>query len=285
MNEQTIEKLLRNAPHIKTPVGLLEQLQTNIDLPRNTVTPHEAWNTKHAFRRWFPALGFALWFLGCIVVFGIQAIQFDELIRATERTQMASAVASETEQTRLQFLTSEVDQLRKDAADVHRLRAEMEQLRAQVQELVTLRQQNQQLRAELKSQTAPPLKPEEDFIFETANRMARTKCINNLKQVCLAARLWARDSKTDAMPNRWSDMLTYLGGPEGALKYVGCPGVAPYEVLSFGAPESDPNVVFIRCAAHNIVGLVDGSVQQLGGTRHLIQKEGKWIIGTGTDHE
>ncbi|HWN97337.1 MAG TPA: hypothetical protein VNT99_20055 [Methylomirabilota bacterium] len=280
MNEQTIEKLLQKAPPVRTPAGLRKDLQANIELPRCATTHHGPRITNHVFRRWLPTLGFALWFLGCVVVFGLQASRIAELKRANESRQssLASVEQNQAVQDRAQWLAKELEQLRKDAADVQRLRAEAELLRAQAQEVATLREQNQQLRAELKSQATPPPKPEEDFIYETANRRARTKCINNLKQVGLAARLWAHETKTDAMPNRWSDMIDHLGGPERALKYVGCPGVAPYEILSFGAPETDPTVVFVRCVAHNIVGLVDGSVQQLGDKASVIQKDGKWVF-------
>src|SRR5512138_3849342 len=178
MNEQIIENLLRNTPPVRTPSGLLKDLQSNIELTRAAATNHESRIASHDFRRWLPALGFALWFLGCIVMFGIQAGQIAELKRANERAQIASAAtaASGTTQTRLQLLANEVQQLRKDAADVQRLRAETEQLRTQLNELEPLRAQNQQLRAELKSQVAPAPKPEEDFFAVAADRAMRARC-------------------------------------------------------------------------------------------------------------
>jgi hypothetical protein len=282
MNEQVIEKLLRNAPPVRTPAGLLEELQSEIELPR-AATPREPRLTHYVLRRWLPALGFALWFLGCIVVLGIQAHQIAELKRAIQQRQMAAAASSlsTAAQTRLRLLAAEVEQLRKDATDVQRLRTEVEQLRARTDEVETLRAQNQQLRVELKSQTPPAPKPEEDFFAQAADRASRIKCVNYLKQVGLAARLWANDSNTDAMPTEIVQMLPYLGGPEGAAKLLHCPadGTTAYVILSPGASESDPNVVFARCPIHNNACLVDGSVQQLGPQGAVVLKNGKWVIG------
>jgi hypothetical protein len=281
MNEQMIEELLRKAPPVRTPPGLLKDLQSSIELPRAAMN-HASRITNHVFRRWLPALGLALWFVGCVVMFGIQARQIAELKRAKESARIANTAvpsASDLAQSRQRLLQSELEQLRKNAADAQRLRGEVEQLRTRASELETLRAQNQQLRVELKSQTAAPPKPEEDFFFQAADAM-RTRCVNYLKQVGLAARLWAKDSNTDAMPTEIVQMLPYLGGAEGAAKLLHCPadGTTAYLLLSPGASENDPNVVFARCPIHNNACMVDGSVMQLGNIP-VSQKNGKWIIG------
>ncbi len=283
MNEQMIEKLLRTAPRVKTPNGLLEQLQANVELPRPTASKHESRITNHVvLRRWLPALGFALWFLGCIVVFGIQASRIAELKRGNESRQslLASIEQNQAAQDRTQLLAKELEQLRKEAADVQRLRAEAELWRAQAQELATLREQNQQLRAELKSQAAPPPKPEEDFFVETANRRARTKCINNLKQICLAALIWANKNKSDTFPANIAQFKPFLDSEAGGEKLLRCPAdnVTSYEFLSLGRPLRDPNVVFALCPIHNNVGAADGSAHQLGKEFQVVQKDGKWIF-------
>ena len=283
MNEQTIEKLLRKMPPVRMPPGLLKDLQSNIELPRTAATHREPRIPNHAFRRWLPALGLALWFLGCIIVFGIQARQIAELERARDQAQIAGTAASlgpDSGQPRLRLLESELEQLRKDAADVQRLRAETEQLRTQLNELEPLHAQNQQLRTELKSQISPAPKPEEDFFAVAEDRAMRARCVNYLKQVGLAARMWANDSNTDAMPIEAAQMLPYLANADTAAKLLHCPadGKTAYLILSPGASESDPNVVFTRCPIHNIVGLVDGSVQQLGADRAVRLKDGKWVI-------
>lgn len=268
MNEQSIEKLLQKAPRVKMPAGLLKELQSNIELPRAAATNHGP------FRRWLPALGFGLWFIGCIVVFGIQTNRIAELKHANESLRLSAIAEQSTaaDKTRAQALSAELDQLRKDAADVQRLRAEVEQLRAQSGELAALREQNQQLRVSLKSQVAPPPKLEEDFF----NRASRVKCVNHLKQVGLAARLWANDHG-DVLPADFNAMKAELN----TEKITFCPGdeSTRYEILSPGASEKHPEVVYSRCSIHNIVGLCDGSVQQLSPSQTVIQKDGRWIIG------
>jgi hypothetical protein len=279
MNEQTIEKLLQKAPRVKIPARLLEELQSNIELPRATTANHESRIVNGiSFRRWLPACGFALWFLGCIVVFGIQASRIAELNRVNNslRTSLTGIQPSPADADRAETLAKELEQLHKDAADVQRLRGEAEQLRAQVRELATLREQNQQLRAELKSKSAPMPKPEEDFFAPAANPANRTRCVNNLKQVGLAARIWANDHG-DVLPRDFETMKNELVTDKTTF----CPAdqSTRYEIISPGASELQPQVVYSRCPIHNIVGLCDGSVQQLSPPLTVVQKHGQWVIG------
>jgi hypothetical protein len=37
-------------------------------------------------------------------------------------------------------------------------------------------------------------------------------------------------------------------------------------------------VVYTRCTIHNVVGMVDGSVQQLADSRQIVQRDGKWVL-------
>jgi hypothetical protein len=65
-------------------------------------------------------------------------------------------------------------------------------------------------------------------------------------------------------------------------KILRCPAnqSLTYEFLSPGIPEGDPNIVLTRCPAHNIVGLTDGSVQQLGDRFQVVRRaDGKFVIG------
>ena len=276
MNEQTIETLLRKAPCAKAPAGLLKTLQGDIELPR--VTSHASRVKNHAFRRWLPALGFALWFLGCVVVFGIQASRIAELKRTNDalRTSLSNVQPRNPEADRIDALAKELEQLRKDAADVQRLRAEAEQLRTQAAGLATLREQNQQLRAELKSQAVPMPKAEEDFFNAVVTRADRIKCVNNLKQVCLAARIWA-NTHGDVLPPDYETMKAELVTDKRTF----CPAdqATRYEIISPGASELRPEVVYVRCSIHNNVGLCDGSVQQLTPSMTVVQKDGQWLIG------
>ena len=281
MNPDLIDQLLRKAPPVRTPAGLLEQLEAAIQLPRATATvtnhplrgTHSSW-----FRRWLPALGFTLWFLGCLVVFGFQASRMAGLLeqqRALESAQAAAAQqALSAEAARLAAVT-ELEQLKKQWAEVQKLRPEIEQLRAAMQELAALRAQNQQLREELKAQVVPAPKPEEDFFAVAQARAERIECVQNLKQLGLAARIWSNDHG-DKFPASFLAMSNELVAP----KVLVCPGDAmkteasdwsqfnasanvSYEFLKPGAKQADVTAeIIFRCPVHGHTGLGDGSVRQ-----------------------
>ncbi len=280
MNEFNIEQVLRKAPRVHTPAGLLNDLQRDIELPRaqSRITNHESLSAAGWFRRWLPTLGFAMWFLVCAVVFGIQAFRISELREQNRALELAGAARAEynpTDQAPIALAAAELEQLKKDLADVERLRAEIEQLRVETQELAALRAQNQQLREELKTQGKLPPKPEEDFFATAAERASRIKCINNIKQVGLAARIWANDHG-DRLPVDYDTMKAELVTD----KVTFCPkdGITRYEILSPGISEMQPQIVYVRCSLHNNVGMVDGSAQMLSDSRQLVQRDGKWIL-------
>jgi len=98
-------------------------------------------------------------------------------------------------------------------------------------------------------------------------------CVNNLKQVGLAARIWANDH-TKTFPPSFVAMSNELATP----RILVCPGDtrtkaerwesfdenvnASYELLEPNAKEDDPQKILFRCPIHGSVGLADGSVQQ-----------------------
>ena len=60
-----------------------------------------------------------------------------------------------------------------------------------------------------------------------------------------------------------------------------CPkdGTTSYEIVSPGAPESRPEIIFSRCPIHDAFGLSDGSVQQPDLKRtKMVQKDGWWVL-------
>jgi len=296
MNENTIETILRQSPRVRTPSGLLEKLTNDIQLPERSATTcptHMETNrpSSNGLRRWLPALGFALWFLGCIVVFGIQANRIAELREqrhALESSKAASVQQALAADTLRATAEGELERLKQELADVQRLRAEMEQLRADAQELTTLKAQNQQLHEELRSQTAPPPKPEEDFFALATMRAERTRCVNSLKRLGLAARIWVNDKKGDFMPDRATlkaALPTIIMGRENPMHFeeslLFCPsdGVTSYEIVSPSSSEDRPETIFSRCPIHNIYGLCDGSVQQIDPKQfEMVKKDGVWIL-------
>lgn len=99
-------------------------------------------------------------------------------------------------------------------------------------------------------------------------------CRNNLKQVGLAARMWAADNKS-AFPSSFEQMKQELVN----MKITCCPSDATtqYEILSRNVQESDSSAVYARCPIHNTVLFVDGSVQTLG-KRDLVKRDGRCEI-------
>src|SRR5207247_7472274 len=80
MNDERIEQLLRKAPRSPAPAGLLEKLRTDIALPRRVETrPVNSTEAAPFFRRWFPAISFAVIFLACILAIAVQTNQISEL--------------------------------------------------------------------------------------------------------------------------------------------------------------------------------------------------------------
>jgi hypothetical protein len=280
MNDETIEQLLRKAPRVPAPETLRDELERNIELPvARPLMNHQRPPAPTAWiRRWLPAISFGVWFLVCTVVFAVQAVRISELREQNRLRETAEKSAAEQLQAAdgaRAAAAAELEQLRRNLADVQRLRVEVDQLRTEAAELATLRTQNQQLRDELKAQGKLPVKPEEDFFAVTMERAERTRCINNLKQVCLAARMWANDHG-DTLPVDYESMKKELANE----KITFCPrdGTSRYEMLSPGVNERQPEVVYVRCVSHNIVGMVDGSVQQLADARQVVQRNGKWIL-------
>ncbi|HMJ91147.1 MAG TPA: hypothetical protein VK530_15095 [Candidatus Acidoferrum sp.] len=279
MNTNNIEQILRKAQQPSAPSGLLNNLKTDIQLPH--VSEREVGESSMWLRRWIPALGFAAWFLGCVIVLGVQTSRIANL---KERARASQIAANKFQATADQSaaVTAELESLRKDLTDLARLHGEVERLRNEVAELPKLQAENAELRRAVKATVAPPGKPEEDF-FAQKERAVRTRCVNSLKQFCLAARVWANDAKTDAMPNDAEALKPYLAGAGGAgagEKILFCPaeGKTPYQILSPGASESRPNVVFVRCPIHNLAGLVDGSVHGFDGDVNIVQRNAEWVI-------
>jgi hypothetical protein len=134
---------------------------------------------------------------------------------------------------------------------------------------------------------------EEDPFAESRDRAMRINCISNIKQIGLAARMWANDHQ-DILPANFQTMSNELSSPkvftcsadtarQGAANWQEFDGSSvSYEMLSPGAPETDPSVVFVRCPIHNNVGLVDGSAQQLPPSWRVGKVDGKFKIVRST---
>ena len=105
----------------------------------------------------------------------------------------------------------------------------------------------------------------------------RTQCVNNLKQICLGARMYAADNQ-DTFPPDFLSMSNELSTPKILVcaadqQHTKAASWAEfdsrknltYEYLKPGI-KVDPaiNEIIFRCPIHKSIGLGDGSVQRDG---------------------
>ena len=289
MNSDQIEKLLRAAPPISAPPGLVERLNAGIRLPRRPPQTTEEYSPSF-FKRWLPALSVAIWFVACLVILGVQS---QTLTKLREENEALRAAATEAPQTPAASSTeAELARLRADAAEAQKLREEIARASAQLEQLQRLRAENQQLSAQLRdfqaqAAQAAPVSPEQDFFLKAYE----AKCINNLKRIGLGARIWANEHN-DILPTSFDEMLSWtpdfkhLGNtpkdlPDKSMFF--CPaseGTLQYPLISPGVSEDDPNVVYAHCPRHNKALLCDGSVQGMSrSVRLVVRPDGKTVIG------
>jgi hypothetical protein len=271
-----VEQLLRKAPRPATPAGLLEDLRAEILLPRTTAVQNHSYPHPSLFRRWLPVLSLSLWLLACLVLLGVQ-VRYVAALKA-ENAQLLSATRGKaTSNVALSTTTAadDLNRLRAEHEEVTRLRAEVQQLQGEVATLSALRAENQRLAKELQAQGNPGA--EEDFITAAAEKGERTKCINNLKQVMLAAIIYSR-KHGGVMPADFETMRNEIRN-EGITYCPANEGTVRYEIVSPGETLRDSAIVFARCHEHNHAALMDGSVHQLGPQRKVGPREdGKMVI-------
>lgn len=278
MNIEHIEKILRNPPAIKTPPGLSEKLTAEIDLPRVQSEREERVVPTPWLKRWMPALSFITIFLVCLVAMAEQTNLISDLRRGNQKFLSGQgdldALRAENAQVQnLRFQNQELDRLRKDNAELQQLRDEVARLSPLVSNLAALRAENARLHASV-SPNATTSNQDDDFFAGAKEKAERIKCVNNLKQIGLAARIWAGDNK-GIYPSNFVCMSNELS----TWIILQCPGDKSRNVSSWddvaagnisyimdaaGLPESiNPQVVFVECPIHHNICLMDGSVQQL----------------------
>jgi hypothetical protein len=280
MNPERIEELLRKTPSPKVPADLLQKLTVGIRLPRPAASELNNWQRPSSWmRRWLPALSFAGLFLACVVVLAVQTNTLNTLqqknteMRAVKEKQPKTISDNAAQAVAEPAAAGELERLRKDNAELVKLQAEIAQLNTQLKGRDQLQAENQRLKA----QAAASQDPYEKAAVEAKARAERINCINNLKQVGLAARIWAGDNN-DVYPTNFICMTNELS----TWKILHCPSDKSRKVTNWtdvaegnisyvmdvfgikeGGPDYSPNLVFVECPIHHNVCLMDGSVQQL----------------------
>ena len=277
MNDAQVESLLRKAPRQPAPSGLKPQLLADIRLPRAQTALVGVVDATPFWRRLLPAFAVGLLFLGCLIVLGVQTSQLLDLRRQNATLQASTANLEElrqdnAEQQRLRTSSQQAERLRKDNEELLKLRAEVAELRDRISQLSALRAENRRLQAEHAAAAAKAgIAPEEDPFAKQKEKSLSLQCINNLKQIGLAARMWANGHNTNALPIDWLALKKLLNTP----KILTCPadtGRTPaiswdqfdgssvsYELPSLAPDERDPYTVYSRCRIHGHIGLTDGS--------------------------
>jgi hypothetical protein len=158
-----------------------------------------------------------------------------------------------------------------EGEEIARLKERVAELGTEVARLERLQAENETLRRQ--PVRAAGLTEDEIAALAKAREKAQSiSCINNLKQIGLAVRMWALHNKEVHPPNFLS-MSNELNTP----KILVCPAETnrpvaasfanyadencSYEFLAPSADFTEPQRVLTRCPIHGHIGLCDGSVQ------------------------
>jgi len=159
----------------------------------------------------------------------------------------------------LNSLRNEVATSRKDKAELEQLRLEVARLRASQS---ALQQEKQQVESDARVNTQ-----QAGIIMAKASE----QCVNQLKQIGLAGRIWAQEHG-ETLPASFPSIYSLLNNP-GTLVCPADPGRQPVQLwellpddgISYllkgpGGKAGDPNWVFVECQVHGHSCLADGTV-------------------------
>jgi hypothetical protein len=290
MTETRIETLLRQAPQPAAPAELLKALREEIHLP-HARSSNVGWKElRSTLRRWMPALSFGVFLLTCVILVGVQANVASQLKQQNENLRATTAnleqfrrTKADLEQRRAQL--SELEQLQKDNEDLHRLRAEVEALRGLSPQIEALRAENKRLSGSLATTDS---KSSDAFFDEAQQRAERLACVNNLKQVGLATRVWALDNN-----DRFPASLVVMSNELSTVKVLICPSdkskqsftsvswsefrdaMSSYQFFGNETDDTDPQSILSFCPIHYNFGLADGSVQQKSAHWRAVPAKGR----------
>lgn len=289
LSASDLEDMLRRAPQPRAPAGLKETLYAGINLsPMKSPDPRLSAFQRAWWTRWWPSLATGGLTALCLVVLGVQQTQIGQLRRSIQQLQQqidsTSNPSSRAEIMRRPGIPPPLPELN-TRTEIDRLRQEARDLAKEVNELAFLQTENEQLH------NHPPLQPAIDVQEFEEIKKARAQaqnimCINNMKQLGLAVRIW-NTHHNDAFPPDVSSLVNEITNPTILV----CPDdparkpavnwqqwtPANLSYLYLGGSENDPNRVMFRCPIHGNITLCDGSVISTSeqGPPPLLQKDGK----------
>jgi hypothetical protein len=292
--DNELEQLLRKAPAPPAPFGLERRLTEQAS--RRKKEASWTWFSIFQQRSWAPALAMFVVLAGLLTALAVQQNTLTTLKQARqELAALAPAAQGQIEQEQTRGEDEELKNLQKQSVELRGLRQEMAEIENILAQQPAIAQENAALRAELSSltQNHPELSPEfQTALAEARKKAERIKCVNNLKNVGLAARIWAADNGDKNLPIDFATMNNQLGTP----KILICPSDpsrkqainnwdefnavgTSYEMLSPGLATGSAAAIYVRCPFHNNVLKADGSVFQLRPDQQLVQRDGHWEIG------
>jgi len=302
MNDTTIERILFHAPSPVAPPELLKRLQAGITLAAAKSGTQKTREWRNPLRRWFPALAFSLLLLSCVIMIAVQANWSVNLKRENAVLQASTANLAQLREQHAAFEKAaaqqeELAQLQKDNQELHALQTEVGQLRDLPAQIQRLQNENRRLATAL---TAPTPASGANFFDEAQNEAERIHCVNNLKQLGLAMRIWEGDNG-----NKYSTSLVAMSNELSTVKVLLCPSDKArkdYSTLSFGQfqdnmtsyqyiaqPDDErfPECITAYCPIHHNYLLGDGSVQTVDPAKvREMKKDGRLYLqqinsGTG----
>lgn len=298
LTESQIEEVLRRAPRPAAPAGLKDKLTGQIKLsPTATASANGVGSLRPMswWQRWWPALAPATASLAFAVMIVGQQNEIATL-KATIRDLKATlSTATNSAPVKIQSAPAEniAPSVQAEADEVARLKQRVAVLTAEIGQLESVQKANEGLRTQLA--TLAGLSQEAlDALAKAKARAQSIACINNLKQVGLALRIYANEH-ADVNPPDFLTMSNELSTP----KILFCPGntnhpavktwadfaatSSSYEFLTASVTnaDADPQRISTYCRTHNIFGLCDGSVQNLSKRSYedcVTERDGKLYL-------
>ena len=305
MNLSDIENILHAAPSPTPPAGLKDRLIAQVRLGAvrpASPTPERTLGPANWLRRWWPVLAPATVSLACAVGLAMQQMEIRHLkqtIQGLSRDAAPKAGVLSTPTVQTNDAAPHADAAARTQQEVARLKELASQLAAEVAQLEQMRTENTKLRIQLVAPPAGLLTPEETQAVAKARESAEAiACVNNLKQLGLAMRIWAIDNAANRVDLSPPDMLS-MSKEVSVPKVLVCPADrareaakdwasytpanCSYEYLVPSAPlvDTESDRVAFRCPIHGTVGLCDGSAHRGIAKEHperLVQRGGKLYL-------